>query len=69
MIEVCTRAEAEECDYYLVCVTVGTPSPFLNNEQGQCCVCGAVVIFRPHAPVKPKRICFECAVAMSGPLQ
>lgn len=68
MIDIATSAEAEDCDY-LVCVTLGTPSPFSDNQQGTCCACGVAVIFRPHSPVKPPRICLQCAVAMSGPLQ
>ena len=33
MIDIVTPAEAEDCDY-LVCVTVGTPSPSADPRLG-----------------------------------
>jgi hypothetical protein len=55
--------KAEECDF-LVCVPADTPSRFEDNLTGFCCKCGIKVIYRWHAPRKPKRICMECMVKL-----
>ena len=59
-IRVISDEEAEKSDY-LVCAPLGTPSPFDDNMKGTCCKCGIMVMYRWHAPRKPKRICVECA--------
>lgn len=58
-IPIVSDEEAEQCDY-LICARAGTPSPFNDNFTGICCRCGHDVIYRWHAPRKPKRICMEC---------
>jgi hypothetical protein len=63
-ISVVSDEEAEECDY-LVCVTADTPSSFPDNLVGFCCECRVPVIYRWHAPRKPKRICMRCMVEMT----
>jgi len=50
--------EAEKSDF-VVCMPVG-PSPFEDNLTGFCCKCSAKVMFRWHAPRKPKRLCIDC---------
>jgi hypothetical protein len=55
--------EAEACDY-LVCMPWDPESPFKDNFRGICCKCGITVMYRWHAPRKPKRICLECMVRM-----
>lgn len=61
-IEVVTDGEAELADF-VVCVRLGHPTPFKDNLEGKCCKCGHKVVFRPHAPKTPKRICMECATS------
>jgi hypothetical protein len=61
-IQIVSQEEAERCDY-IICARAGTPTPFHDNVIGTCCKCGSGIIFRPHAPINPKRICMECAVA------
>lgn len=63
-IPVVSDKKAEECDY-LVCVPWG-PSQFDDNLRGVCSHCGIDVMYRWHAPRKPKRICLECMVKMES---
>jgi hypothetical protein len=56
--------EAENCEY-LVCMPWG-PSPFTDNFKGVCSRCGVAVMYRWHAPRKPKRICMECLVKLES---
>lgn len=58
MIKIVSDKEAEQSDY-LVCAPFG-PSPFEDNFKGICCKCGIAVMYRWHAPRKPKRICLDC---------
>jgi hypothetical protein len=57
-VTVVSDADAEKVDY-VVCMPWG-PSPFDDNLKGTCCKCGAAVMYRWHAPRKPKRICINC---------
>jgi hypothetical protein len=61
-ISVIPDEEAESCEY-LVCAPWG-PSPFTDNFKGACSHCGVAVMYRWHAPRKPKRICMECVVKL-----
>lgn len=45
----------------VICALKGTPTPFLDNEEGICVRCGTEVIFRPTAPKKPK-MCIRCVL-------
>jgi predicted RNA-binding Zn-ribbon protein involved in translation (DUF1610 family) len=65
-IEIVSDEKAEQADY-LVCSSADTPSPFADNLTGFCCACGIKVIYRWHAPRKPKRICMLCAVEQLEP--
>jgi len=58
-IEIVSDEEAEKAEF-LVCVRVGQPTPFDDNETGVCSKCGAEVQFRPYAPKTPQRLCMEC---------
>jgi hypothetical protein len=58
-IPIISQEEAEEC-VYVVCIRKGQPTPFDDNEEGTCCQCGNAVVFRPHAPKRPARLCLEC---------
>jgi len=60
-IPIVSDEEAETADY-VVCVPADTPSPFDDNLTGFCCECGIKVIYRWHAPRKPKRLCMDCFV-------
>lgn len=66
-IDVLTDEEADQCEY-LVCVPDG-PSKFDDNFKGVCCHCGITVMYRWHAPRKPKRICMECLLKMEQMLK
>ena len=59
-INVVSDQKAEACDY-LVCMPWG-PSPFTDNLKGICSHCGIDVMYRWHAPRKPKRICMQCMI-------
>jgi len=50
--------EAEKVDF-VVCMPLG-PSPFDDNLVGECCKCGIKVMYRWHAPRKPKKLCLDC---------
>src|SRR6516225_2495922 len=56
--------EAESCDF-VVCAPKG-PSPFKDNFTGNCCICGIEIMYRWHAPRRPKKICIECAAKQVG---
>lgn len=58
-VSVVSDEEAEECDF-VVCAPDG-PSPFTDNFKGYCCACGRPIMYRWHAPRKPKKICLKCA--------
>lgn len=51
-----TQADAEACDY-LVCAPKAN---YDDDIAGSCALCGAKVVWRAHAPKKPKRICLAC---------
>jgi hypothetical protein len=51
--------EAEQCDY-VVCVRVGTPSHFTDDETGVCAHCGHAIFWRPSMPKRPPKICIQC---------
>jgi hypothetical protein len=57
-VTVVSDAEAETSDY-LVCLPDG-PSAFDDNFKGVCCKCKCPIMYRWHAPRKPKRICVDC---------
>lgn len=62
-ITVISDQKAEASDY-LVCMPWGSPSPFKDNLKGICSDCGITVMYRWHAPRKPKRLCITCAAAL-----
>ncbi|MCX5495770.1 hypothetical protein OSH11_13735 [Kaistia dalseonensis] len=64
-IEIVDQETAEKAAF-LVCVPVdrlpeGRPY-FSDDLRGQCAHCGTAIVFRPHAPKAPVRICMGCAV-------
>lgn len=64
-IEVVSEEEAEECDA-VICMPADTPSPFEDNMVGRCSVCSREVIYRPHAPKRPPKICLPCFMEVEG---
>lgn len=64
-IPIVSEEEAEDCAY-LVCVRKGSPTPFDDNLEAPCTICGETVIYRPSSPRKPPRICMQCAVEAMG---
>jgi hypothetical protein len=61
-VTIVSDQEANEMDY-LVCMPDG-PSQFTDNFKGVCSHCGVTVMYRWHAPRKPKRICIDCALKL-----
>jgi len=58
-VKVVSQEEAEKCDY-VVCMPADSPSPFTDNLRGHCSVCNQPIIFRPHVPKKPPKVCIHC---------
>lgn len=58
---------AEACDI-LVCATFAIEDGlvFPDNRIGNCAECGRAIQWRPHAPTKPKRLCYVCVPNMSS---
>ncbi len=54
-----TDEEAETAD--AIMVSRRGPSPWKDNLFGKCAECRAEVMYRPHAPKTPRKICVECA--------
>lgn len=54
-----TDEEAETAD--AIMVSRRGPSPWKDNLFGKCAECRAEVMYRPHAPKSPRKICVECA--------
>jgi hypothetical protein len=59
-VQVVSQKEAEEANM-LVC---GFSSNYRDDVQARCRMCDRIVYHRPHAPVKPPRICMDCVVTM-----
>ena len=51
--------EAESAD--AIMVSRRGPSPWKDNLFGKCSVCRAEIMYRPHAPKRPRKVCMECA--------
>ncbi len=54
-----TDEEAETAD--AIMVSRRGPSPWKDNLFGKCAECRAEIMYRPHAPKTPRKICVECA--------
>lgn len=67
-VSIVSDEEAEQADA-VACMRKGAFSPFTDNLEAQCSACGETVIHRPHVPMKPPKICLECAVGMMGDKQ
>lgn len=64
-INIVSDEEAETADV-VVCVRVGTPSPFTDNLVGHCLHCGHAILYRPYVPKKPVKICMQCLPAFEA---
>jgi hypothetical protein len=60
-IAVVSNEEAEKATF-VVCLRLGEPSPFTDNEYGKCAHCGHGIFFRPYVPTTPPKICLQCAI-------
>ncbi len=48
---------------FVVCARKGQEAvKFDDNLEGTCHDCGSAVVFRPHSPKRPPRLCQECAL-------
>jgi hypothetical protein len=61
-VTVVSNDEAETAQL-VVCMPKGTSSPFTDNLEGECSACGCEIIFRPHVPSRPPKVCLGCATA------
>lgn len=62
-----TQDRAEKTQY-LVC---GPRSFYDDDIHGKCTLCLVPIVWRPHAPKKPKRICLDCLLieTKEGPVE
>lgn len=58
-VHIGTQEEAEACNW-LVCSRLTSPLLMPDNLIDVCAVCGELVQHRPHAPVRPKKVCGDC---------
>jgi hypothetical protein len=58
-IRVASAEEAEQAAF-VVCMPLGSPTPFYDNVTATCSDCRCLIIHRPHAPKKPPKICIDC---------
>jgi hypothetical protein len=70
VIQVVSDEEAETVDL-VVCVRKGSldekrlPQWWKDtNIEGVCSLCDHAIIFRPYNPVKPPKVCVECALEL-----
>ena len=59
--EITDHQEAEKADYYVCLRCEDDPHEFPDNMTGFCALCGVPIIYRPHAPITPRKICTICA--------
>ncbi len=62
-VEVVTQAQAEEADL-VVCVYAGEEQEQFkaDNIYTECADCGKSITHRPHAPQRPPKVCYNCAI-------
>ena len=58
---------AEDADM-VVCMPANFPSPFHDNVTAPCAQCGEPIIYRPHVPKRPAKVCISCALPLAGPV-
>ena len=63
-VTVISDRDAENVDF-VVCMPRG-PSQFSDNFTGFCSHCGIEIMYRWHAPRKPPKICFACAMKINA---
>lgn len=55
----------EGADYIVCASTEHYQTPFLDALRGTCVKCAREVIYRPHSPKRPKKLCGECFTKMA----
>jgi hypothetical protein len=60
-IKVVSDEEAEQAEF-MVCMPLGTETPFYDNLTATCSDCRKLIIHRPTAPKKPPKICLDCCL-------
>lgn len=65
-VTVCSEAEAEGSSM-LLCIPATIPLALPDNLVGPCSGCGRALQWRPRAPKKPPRVCFDCARLRANP--
>jgi hypothetical protein len=63
-VEVIDDAAAEEASAVVCVRDVGQNLYFADDVRTTCSKCGHPIIHRPSAPVKPAKVCMECAITM-----
>jgi hypothetical protein len=56
-VYVSSEAEAEAATI-TIC---GNASYFPDDCHGACASCGAPIVYRPHMPKRPPKVCVDCA--------
>lgn len=56
--------DLEDCQLVLCVKAADDPGYFTDNVHANCAGCGVEVIHRPYMPVKPLKMCFDCAMGM-----
>jgi hypothetical protein len=59
-IKIVSDQEAETDADFIVCVLATDPLMLPDNRINVCCKCFRAIQHRPHVPVMPKKVCFEC---------
>lgn len=65
-IEIVGNEEAERAQAVVCVRDYGQKFPWDDNEKGVCSICEHPIVFRPHAPKTPPKICVECLFEMEN---
>lgn len=55
--------QATGADLAICARKADAPEFFGDNLEGVCSMCGEVIVFRPHMPKEPPKICTRCVPA------
>ncbi len=58
-----SNEEAEKAEFVVCARARDDQGTLTDNLLGTCHDCAEPVVFRPHAPKRPPRLCLACAVA------
>lgn len=64
--EIASETEAETADYTVCVLAADDPGEFADNCTGPCAHCRAPIVWRPHAPKRPPKVCIRCAIDLAA---